>query len=359
MVRCWSRTRATAVAEVVPEKRTSGVSTVPAVPTVHGPALVGDAGTLIDAHAHAWIDPPAGVAPEHALNLADVELQATALGAFAAAAGDWRGEAADGGEAATLARPAAWAAGLIDCQPPFAGRDANRLAELSLRSGVAIACVTGFHLARYYRDGRRPWPTSSAAADLFAAEVVTGLAETPGRRAAAIKAAHDGAVSNDLALWEAAVEAHKRTGACLLVHTERGAGAEDLVAWLLDRGVAGQSIYLCHVDKRPDLDLHLALAGQGVLLGYDTFLRPQYRPEAGVWPLLRAMVERGLGSAVAVCLDLAAPEQWREPQAGPAGYMMVARRLLRDLGAGEVLAGLLGGNVLGHLTRSEERGMTA
>src|SRR5690606_35053120 len=156
-----------------------------------------------------------------------------------------------------------------DCQPPLAGRNANALARISRRSGVAIACVTGFHLPRYYPYGKRPWVDATDSASLFAREVEVGLVEAPERRAAAIKAALGSSVDDDLAAWEAAVEAQRRTGACLLVHTERGAGAVELVAWLADRGVPQGRVYLCHVDKRPDLGLHAELAGAGVLLGYD------------------------------------------------------------------------------------------
>ena len=328
------------------------------VPTVFGRALLDGNGTLVDAHAHAWIEPPTGVAAEHTLELNDEDLQATALQDWATAAEQLAHDKADGA-GATAASDGAWRAGLIDCQPPFAGRDANRLAQISRRSGVALACVTGFHLARYYPDGQRPWSDSEAAAEFFTNEVSTGLSESPKRRAAAIKAAHSGRVSDDLAAWEAAVAAQQRTGACLLIHTERGAGVEDLVAWLIDRGVPSQRIYLCHIDKRPDLDLHVELAKEGVLLGYDTFVRPKYRPEVGVWPLLRAMVERGLGSAVAVCLDLALPEMWREPHSRPAAFMSLAQTLETDIGSGPALDGLLGGNVLRVLARPPERGVPA
>jgi hypothetical protein len=47
---------------------------------------------------------------------------------------------------------------------------------------------------------------------------------------------------------------------------------------------------MCHVDKRPDVGLHRELARAGVLLGYDTFGRPKYNPDQGVWQLIPALV---------------------------------------------------------------------
>jgi len=250
-----------------------------------------------------------------------------------------------------------WRVGSIDCQPPYAGRDARRLAAISRDSGVALACVTGFHLARYYPAGVRPWSSAAAAADLFEREVATGLTEAPSRRAGAIKAAHGGNVDADLMAWEAAVEAQRRTGATLLVHTERGAGASELFEWLLARGVPPERVYLCHMDKRPDVALHAELAGTGALLGYDTFLRPQYQPERNVWPLLLALVERGLWRSVAVCLDLAAPESWRAPNTGPAGFVsVVAMRLAAAVRDQTLVSALLGGNVVRALALPPQNG---
>src|SRR5690606_6110632 len=163
------------------------------LPTVHGPPLEPGAGTLIDGHAHAWIDPPAGVAPEYALALADEEFQAAALRDLAVTAKTWAAARQVGaasranGSTENSEASGTWPVGLIDCQPPFAGRDANALARISRNSGAAIACVTGFHLAHYYPASRRPWRDVAEASALFVKEVQVELTETPGRRAAAIK----------------------------------------------------------------------------------------------------------------------------------------------------------------------------
>jgi 5-phospho-D-xylono-1,4-lactonase len=323
------------------------------VATVAGRPLDPRERAWVDGHAHAWIAPPDGVASDVALRLDDEGAQCDALAAFARAAGERR-------------------AALIDCQPPGTGRDARRLAALSAASGVAIACVTGFHLARYYPGARRPWRDADEAVRAFVGELDDALAELPGRRAAAVKGAHTGVIRADRPWWEAVAEAHVRTGACVLVHTERGAGAIDLVGWLEDRGVAPSRIYLCHVDKLPDLGLHRELAEGGVLLGYDTFVRPAYAPDERVWPLLRAMVAAGLARSVAIGLDLAVAAMWRAadaetdtgapgdgPPAGGAGVGPVAlldtiHPRLADAFADEaVVSALLGGNVLTRLARHE------
>ena len=57
-------------------------------------------------------------------------------------------------------------------------------------------------------------------------------------------------------VFEAAAEAHRRTGAPILTHCEAGTGALEQVALLADLGVHGRHIMLSHVDKVVDRDYH-------------------------------------------------------------------------------------------------------
>ncbi len=314
--------------------------------TVHGAPVRPRYPVWVDGHTHAWIDPAPGVRAPDEVALRDEELRAVALADFARVAGPRRAVA-------------------IDCQPPGAGRDARVLARLSLASGVAITATTGFHLARYYPSERRPWPHAEAARDAFVAELDVGLAELPSRRAALIKAADTGAAASgregpDAPWWEAALAARTVTDALLLVHTERGADAERLLGWLIDRGVPASRVYLCHVDKRADIVLHHELAGTGALLGYDTFLRPKYDPDRTTWPLVRQMLDAGLAHAVAFGLDQAPPTMWpsRDPTRdaptalGPAGLLTAVAPRLRALGATDAdVDALLGTNLVQRAAR--------
>lgn len=316
------------------------------MPTVQGDGLRPGAGARVDAHAHAWIDPPPGVAEADAIALRDEAARASALRAFALAAGERR-------------------AALVDCQPPGAGRDARALARLAEASGVAICASTGFHLARYYPEGVRPWRDADAALAAFTDELRGGLQELPGRPAAVIKAADTGRAQTgrdgpDAPWWTAALAARAATDALLLIHTERGSDAEGLLAWLEARGVPPDRVYLCHVDKRPDAGLHAELAGAGALLGYDTFLRPSYDPDRNAWPLLRTMLESGLGRHVALGLDLASPAMWPTPAgsddparpSGPAALLTAVAPRVRALGASERdMDDLLGDNLLRRAAR--------
>jgi phosphotriesterase-related protein len=262
--------------------------------TVAGPIPVEEV-RLADGHAHAWISPPAGVAPESRLALDDYE-------AIRAELADFR---------------AAGASTLIDCQPGGCGRDAGKLRRLAEVTGLHITATTGFHRPIYYPASSWLWSASAAeAAAYFVEELTVGTRETRDTsravRVTTIKVGYEGVIDGQTrVLMEAAAHAAAQTGAALLFHTERGKNVEALLPFFADRGLAPARLYLCHMDKRPDLGLHRELAQAGVLLGYDTFARPGYKPEQGAWPLIRALVSDGLDRAVAIGLDLAYRALWR------------------------------------------------
>ncbi|MBE7472891.1 MAG: hypothetical protein DPW09_22290 [Anaerolineae bacterium] len=253
---------------------------------------------VADGHGHVWISPPEGVKPDARLVLDNARLIEAELKDFRSAGGDT----------------------IIDCQPGGCGRDARMLVKLAEAAQLYITAVTGYHLQRYYPSGYWLWSASEEeAAAYFMEEIVGGMRETDGAvPATAIKVGYDGTFKEqNRVLLEAAAEAARQTGAPLLFHTEEGQNVEALPLFFEDRGVSSRRLYFCHMDKRPDLGLHRELAQAGVLLGYDTFIRPAYKPEKGVWPLLTEMVRQGWGRSIAIGLDMAASARWRHYQGQP------------------------------------------
>ena len=285
------------------------------IPTVTG-AIEARSVELADAHAHAWIEPPAGVAEGDAVRLNDPERIHDELAEFRRAGGDF----------------------LLDCQPGECGRDVERLIRAARASGVRIACSTGFHLQRYYPPGHELWSVDAATAtDRFVRELLVGVADpVPSMggaavRAAAIKVGHPGVLAGQAeTLFVAAAHAAVETGAMVTVHTERGAGAEEIPSFFARVGVPARQLYLCHVDKRPDAALHRELILGGVLLGYDTFVRPKYEPERNAWPLLERMVGAGLDHGIAIGQDLADASMWTSFGGSP-GMRTLPDRILPEL----------------------------
>ena len=261
-------------------------------PSVTGPVDV-DTVRLADAHAHVWIEPPDGIAPEVRLELNNRDTIQAELNDFRAAGGTT----------------------IIDCQPGGCGRDANQLATLARATGVQITATTGFHQQKYYPPDHWLWTASSEkAAAYFVEELTAGMRETGGTiRATTIKIGYEGIIDGQTrALMEAAAAASRQTGALILFHTERGENVEALIPFFADHGVAPDRLYMCHVDKRPNAGLHRELAQAGVLLGYDTFARPKYDPDRGAWMLVKTLVTDGLGTQIAIGLDMELASMWQQ-----------------------------------------------
>jgi phosphotriesterase-related protein len=222
------------------------------------------------------------------------------------------------------------------------------LRRLALQSPLAIVASTGFHLRKYYQPGEGPWYLGAEAAEtLFRAEVCDGLAESPRVTAGSIKTAWTGTGGKEEELMRAALSVARATGTGVTVHTEMGERVEELAQLIVESGVSPARVQISHVDKRPDQQLHFDLARKGFVLGYDTFLRPRYDPETGVWPLLATMLERGLHRHVAIGLDIVDRALWHA--SGGPGLQAIPQVIvprLRSKGAGEAaIQDMVAGNI--------------
>ncbi len=304
------------------------------IPTVTG-GVAADTITIADAHAHVWINPPPNAATR--LHLDDAVAITTELRGFKAGV---TGHAL-----------------LVDCQPGNAGRDANRLAAISHEAGVYITATTGAHQRTYYPPEHPLWAADEdQITAYFIEELTAGTRESGGTiPAATIKIGYEGRTDGQTAvLMRAAAAASSQTGALILFHTERGLNIEALPPFFAACGVAAERLYICHVDKRPDFGLHQEMAQAGVLLGYDTFIRPKYQPEVNAWPLLERMVAAGYAGQVAMGLDMALREMWRSYGGGP-GLRFYTEHILPRLASlgfdAATIHNLTAGNIVHRLDR--------
>ncbi len=212
---------------------------------------------------------------------------------------------------------------ILDCQPGGCGRDGNKLFTLAKLTGVHLIACTGFHRKKYYPPDHWLWKSSTEqVADYFSMEIENGLSETVETpvpvRAGFIKIALEAAWSDcPLTAIEAAAEVARRTGKLMEIHTEKGVLAERACIYLTDKGVLPSQLVVCHMDKRPDISLHQALASYGVLLEYDTFYRSKYKPETKLWPLIDQMIGSGHSKSIALGTDMAAAELYHSIGGGP------------------------------------------
>jgi predicted metal-dependent phosphotriesterase family hydrolase len=246
------------------------------------------------AHEHVIIDGGRPVLMEPDFDLGDVTAMAVEVG-----------------EAKALGLRA-----IVDAMPCDAGRSARKLADLSRRTGVHIVAPTGLHHDRYY--GPAHWSArvgTAELADLFALDVTDGIdandysgpvVQRTEHRAGVIKVAGsaDGPSDRDRRVFEAAAEAHRRTGVPILTHCEGGTGALAQLRLLTDLGVEPGHIALSHVDKVVDRGYHRDLLGSGAFGEYDQSFRWGERPN-GTLLLLAWAVEDGLDGQIVLGMDAA------------------------------------------------------
>jgi predicted metal-dependent phosphotriesterase family hydrolase len=269
------------------------------VMTVQGPIPYESLG-ITDAHNHVWIDAVHGAAEgSPVLNQYDL-IQKELI--------DYRDK---GGRS------------ILDCQPGGCGRDGNKLLMLSKETGINIIACTGFHRKKYYPQNYWLWEANAqAVCDHFCSELEEGLIETVKSplpvKAGFIKIALESTWAEcPQAALEGVASAARDAKALIEIHTEKGALAEKACIYFVDKGVLPQQLVLCHMDKRPDISLHKALAGLGVLLEYDTFYRPKYNPAANLWLLIEQMVAAGLGDRIALATDMAEAALYHHIGNGP------------------------------------------
>jgi predicted metal-dependent phosphotriesterase family hydrolase len=214
-------------------------------------------------------------------------------------------------------------------------------------TGVHIVAATGYHRDAHYPAGH--W-VREASVELLAQRIVADLKEgmhpddwmsdapLDPALAGVIKA---GASYQHISRLEehrlvAAAMGHRETGAAILVHTEIGTCAHQIIDLLAREGVRPERVILAHLDRNPDLDLHVEVAERGVTLEYDTPGRIKYRPDSQLLDLIGGMVEAGHGGRVLLGLDLGQRDYFRAYGGGPGlAYLMetFVPRLRKRIGA--------------------------
>jgi phosphotriesterase-related protein len=205
---------------------------------------------------------------------------------------------------------------LVDAMPCDAGRNADKLAELSSRSGVRVVAPTGLHHDRYY--GPAHWShrvSIDELAELFIADIDLGidandysgpLVRRTSVRAGVIKVAgsEGGPSPRDARVFEAAAIAHRRTGSPILTHCEAGSGALEQLALLADRGVDLAHVAVSHVDKIVDRGYQRAIWATGATAELDGSFRWGDRPN-GTLQILEWAAADGMLDRIVLGMDAA------------------------------------------------------
>ena len=235
---------------------------------------------------------------------------------------------------------------IVEVTPIGLGRRPDRMRAVAEATGVHVVAATGYHRDAHYPQDH--W-VREAPVELLAERILTDLKEGMHpedwltdapldlARAGVIKA---GASYQRISPLEerrlvAAAIGHRETGAAILVHTEIGTCAHEIIDLLEREGVKPERLILAHLDRNPDFELHSEVAARGVMLEYDTPGRIKYRPDSQLIDLIEAMAAAGNVNHLLLGLDLGQRDYFRAYGGGPGlTYLMEAfvPRLRRRIG---------------------------
>ena len=236
---------------------------------------------------------------------------------------------------------------IVEMTPIGLGRDPAGLRAISQATGVPVIAATGYHRDAHYPPGH--WvhdATGETLADRCLADLRAGMhprdwadpsLPPDEARAGAIKggASYHRITRSERRRLEAIAGASAATGAAVLVHSEVGTAAHEIVDLLEASGASADRIALAHLDRNPDPELHAEVAARGVTLEYDTIGRTKYHPDSVVLDLIERVAAAGHLDRIVLGLDLGSRDYLRAYDGGPGlRYLMTAfaPRLRRRLG---------------------------
>lgn len=222
---------------------------------------------------------------------------------------------------------------LVDWTPLGLGRKLEGLVAVAIATGLKIVAATGLHRDAHYTedDPVRSLPAHRLA-QTFAEEILS--AEIP---CGVIKAgaSYHRVTAFEYTVFEAAAEAHARTGAPVCVHAEHGTNGLGLVELLAALGVRSSSVILAHLDRNPDAGEHAETAATGAWLQFDGPGRTKYWPDSTIMRLIADLAERGLDRQMLLGGDTGRRSMMRAYGGGPGLDYLFRRfkpRLERELG---------------------------
>lgn len=229
---------------------------------------------------------------------------------------------------------------IVDLTITGMGRRLTDLAEVSRRSGVAIAVGCG-----YYVEELHPPELAAMGIDEIARTMLDELDE--GIEGTGIRPALIGEIGTNHPPTEtewrvvrAAGRAGAESGAAVNVHLSwRGADGLDVVAALVEEGMPVDRVILSHMDENLDRGYHDAVAETGCVIELDTFgseylystrSRARNPTDPERLAALAHLIEIGAGDRIVIGCDI-----WTQGNLlrnGGCGYEHLFRRIQPALG---------------------------
>lgn len=193
------------------------------------------------------------------------------------------------------------------------GRDLDWIARLEQASGVRIVRSTGF-----YKEPFIPAIEATRSVEAIAAMMIDDLRSGRADVIGEIGTSRNEWRPSERQVFEAAVLAHKATGAPITTHTTLSTLALEQARFLVERGVEPDRVVIGHMDLGGDLDAVLDVLALGVNVGFDTIGKTNYLPDARRVAMLLELERKGLIDHVVLSQDITRKSQLKE--FGGKGY---------------------------------------
>jgi len=251
-------------------------------------------------------------------------------------------EAASCGEAGLL--HTAGIDAMIEATPTGLGRDPAAVARISGITGLKVVHTSGGHRNEHYPAGH--WLLACDRAEMirrFEADVREGLpaVDDVQRGAVAVgptgEPVRAGLLKAGVGYWrispferrvlDAVATVALRTGVSVMVHTEHGSAAWEVLGVLGEAGLPADRVILAHMDRNLDSGLHAELTLGGVYLGYDGMARHREAPDSAILDCLEQTLAAGDPSRLLFGGDVARRSRYRA-YGGMPGVDYLPRRFL-------------------------------
>lgn len=193
---------------------------------------------------------------------------------------------------------------IVDLAPLNFGRDPEALREISLRAGVNVVFVTGFHkdefLPRWFFD-----LGDTAIAEVVVREIECGVG---------VSGSRPGAIKVGTSLNAILPSERRAIGICapiardlhvpLITHTDRGTMALEQLEAIRKCGVDLEHVCVSHADLSFDIGYLKRICDTGAFLSFDHVGRNLADGDAECVSLLAELVEGGYGGQVCLAGDM-------------------------------------------------------
>ncbi len=251
-------------------------------------------------------------------------------------------EPASGGEAALLRQGGIDA--MVEATPTGLGRDPAAVARISETTGITVVHISGGHRDEHYAAGHwLPACDFTQLIERFEADVRDGLPAVDGAERAAValgpggEPVRAGMLKAGVGYWrispferrvlEAVATVALGTGVSVMVHTEHGSAAWEVLDVLAGVGLPADRVVLAHMDRNLDPGLHAELTRSGAYLGYDGMARHREAPDAAILDCLERALADGDPTRVLLGGDVARKSRYRA-YGGMPGLDYLPRRFV-------------------------------